>query len=754
MAGQPASDAGRLAHRRGSRSHRAPRRHTARRRPDLLERGIGRRPAPPARVGAGRRRECPGVARVDPTAVGAADAAVRDSLGAAFGPIGLDVVAIGISDSFTLPGQDPDEVRDLATLGSLEGAEQHAELLEGAWPETASPDDPIQLAVVAPAADALGLEVGEAVALTSRVGDERVIDAVVSGIYRPTDPTERFWWGDPSLTDGLVESEQYRNFGPLLVTPDELLSRVVDGTARLTWHASPHIGDLGVDNLDRLSARIERLPAVIPEAVPASFASVESGLPQILEEADQSLLVSRTGVLLLMAQLAILAAYAIALTADLIVDHRRLDTALMRSRGAGPLQVGGLALAEALLVVLPAALLGPWLAAAALRLFNVAGPLAGVGLRIDPVVGSDAYLAAGAAAIGCAALLVLPAVFAARSYAAERAGRARQETRPLGQRLGLDIALVALTAVGLWQLRLYGAPLTRTVQGQLGVDPLLVAAPAIGLLAGSVVALRVIPLLASAAERVTSRGRRLVGSLGSRQLARRPLRYTRAALLLMLAMSMGVFAVSYTSTWSQSQADQADFRVGADLRVVPVRGPSGLPPATLDTAFAGIDGVDGATPVERHSVRVTHHRRQRGTAGARSSHCAQASSRFVATRSRPTSGRCSRRWRKHVRTCRSPRSPTARSGSGWRPTSAIDELSRIVTDPETGEPTREPRGPGRARRIDARPDGDRPRRTRPGPPLRGGPGPTGERTAGPRRPAHADLRPRAGRSRRGRRRAP
>jgi hypothetical protein len=629
------------------------------------------------------------VARVDPTAVGAADAAVHDELGAAFGPVGLDVTAIGISDSFTLPGQDPDEIRDLATLGSLEGVEEHAELLDGAWPETASADDPIQIAVVGPAADALGLEVGEAVALASRVGDDRVVDAVVSGIYRPTDPTERFWWSDPSLTDGLVESEQYRNFGPFLVTPDELLGRVVDGTARLTWHASPHIGDLGVEHLDRLSARIERLPAVIPEGLPGSFASVESGLPAILEEADQSLLVSRTGVLLLMAQLAVLAAYAIALTADLIVDHRRLDTALLRSRGAGPMQVGGLALAEALLVVLPAALLGPWLAAAALRLFNLAGPLAGVGLRIDPAVGADAYLASGAAAIGCAALLVLPAVFAAGSYAAERAGRARQETRPLGQRLGLDIALIALTAVGLWQLRLYGAPLTRTVQGQLGVDPLLVAAPAIGLLAGSVVALRLIPLLASAAERVTSRGRRLVGSLGSRQLARRPLRYTRAALLLMLAMSMGVFAVSYTSTWTQSQADQADFRVGADLRVVPVRGPSGLPPATLDTAFAAIDGVDGATPVERHSVRVT---------------TTADNGELLALDPATAPGLVSLRGDQTATDLGTLFAPLAEARPNLPLTSLldgsqrirlatnvrIDELTRIVTDPETGEPTPEP----------------------------------------------------------------
>ena len=545
------------------------------------------------------------VARVAPADVPAADSAVRETIADTLAPVGVDVVGLGASDTFTLPGQDPDAIRDLATIGFLDGVEDHATLIDGAWPASGGAGTPVEVALVEPVADALGLHVGDVVPLESRVGEDRIVDVIVAGVYRPNDPTERYWFGDPSLTEGLVESEQYRTFGPFLAAPEAFLTEAGEQRARLAWHAFPHIADIGIDGVDRLSARLGRLSATVEQTLPESFAAAETGLPAILADADRSLLVSRTGVLLLMAQLAILAAYAIALTADLIVDHRRLDTALMRSRGAGPLQVGLLALAEAFLVVLPAAILGPWLAAAALRLFNVAGPLAGVGLTIEPVVGVDAYVAAGAAALGCAALLVLPAVFAARSYAAERAGKARQETRPLGQRLGLDIALIVLTGVGLWQLRLYGAPLTQTVQGQLGVDPLLVAAPAIGLLAGSVLALRLLPLLASAAERVTSRGKRLVGSLGSRQLARRPLRYTRAALLLMLAISMGVFAVSYTTTWTQSQADQADFRVGADLRVVPVRGPGGLPPSTVDTAFAAIDGVRAATPVERHSVRVT-----------------------------------------------------------------------------------------------------------------------------------------------------
>jgi len=544
------------------------------------------------------------VARVPPSDAAAASETVSGILRQAVGEPGLDIAVGGRSDTFSLPGQGEDEIRDLVTLGFAEDAEAHVSIVDGAWPAAARPDEPIEVAALESIAEPLGLEIGQQLSLTGRVDASQVVDVTVAAIYRPTDPTERFWWDDTTLTEGLVESEQYRTFGPLLTTQADLLGRVGGSRVRLIWHGVPHVERIGTEHTRGLRARVEQLPAVVEGALPGAFTNVATGLPAILTESDRSLLVSRAGVLLLMIQLAVLAGYAIVLTADLIVDHRRLDTALLRSRGASPLQVGILALAEALLLAVPAVLLAPWLAAAALRLFNVAGPLAGVGLDIDPSVTADAYVAAAAAGLGCALLIVLPAFLAARSYAAERSGRSRQETRPLGQRLGLDIALLAVTGIALLQLRLYGAPLTQTVQGTLGLDPLLVAAPAIGILAGSVVALRIVPLLASAADRLTARGRTLVGSLGTRQLARRPLRYTRASLLLMLAMSMGVFAVSYATTWGGSQADQADFRVGADVRVTPVRGVSGLPAWAVGSAYATIDGVTATTPVERHGLRL------------------------------------------------------------------------------------------------------------------------------------------------------
>ena len=118
------------------------------------------------------------------------------------------------------------------------------------------------------------------------------------------------------------------------------------------------------------------------------------------------------------------------------------------------------------------------------------------------------------------------------------------------------------------------------------------AAPAIGLLAGAVLAIRIVPRLAELAERVLGRGRGLVPALGGRQVARRPLRYTRAALLLVLAAALGTFASAHAATWTTSQVDQAAFAAGADLRVEPPDRPA-IPDWAMGEALRALPGVDG-----------------------------------------------------------------------------------------------------------------------------------------------------------------
>ena len=184
-----------------------------------------------------------------------------------------------------------------------------------------------------------------------------------------------------------------------------------------------------------------------------------------------------------------------------------------------------------------------------------------------------------------------------------RAAIGRQTGSTLPQRLGIDLALIAVAAIALWQLRLYGAPLTRDARGALGIDPLLIAAPAIGLLAGAVIAVRIIPRLAELGERLLVHRRGLVSSLGARQLARRPLRYTRSALLLMLAIALGTFAFAHAATWTRSQADQAAYRAAADARVIVSDYPE-LPDWALGPAYRAIPGVTAATPVGRQTLDV------------------------------------------------------------------------------------------------------------------------------------------------------
>ena len=196
------------------------------------------------------------------------------------------------------------------------------------------------------------------------------------------------------------------------------------------WHAQPDFESLTLDGAPGLRARVGQIDDRLESAMAGAPVTVTTSLPDIVATAERSLLASRTGVLLLTVQFVVLAAYAVLLSAALLVEHRRVDTAMLRSRGAGPVRIAGLSLVEGLLLTVPATLLAPWLAAAALGAFNVAGPLADIGLRIQPVVSGEAYLAAAAGAAVCLIALLLPALPTVRSFASVHGSVARAETRP------------------------------------------------------------------------------------------------------------------------------------------------------------------------------------------------------------------------------------------------------------------------------------------------------------------------------------
>jgi hypothetical protein len=527
----------------------------------------------------------------------------------------LDPIVTGDLDGLLAAGGGGDRLRfiqsgplgfaaDAATtsrftnLVTRPAIDAHTQLASGRWASAGA--TPREATVSVGAAAALGVRAGETVRLVDRVHPGTGITLLVTGTWT-ADARDPYWLGSTLDLAGTATVAGFTAIGPIVVPEADLLAGEAGTTFDLEWRAIPDVNRLTVDGVEPLAEAAASLQARLDAAMPGISPQVLTGLPTTLAATSRSVLVSRSGIVVLTLEFGVVAAYAIVLVAGLLGDRRRTETALIRSRGGSSWSVTGMAVLEAVILAGAAAAIAPLVSLGVIRILGMSGPLAALGVSSGVGLGPDAVAAdligAGAGVIA----MTLSAAVGSADLAGVRAAMARPLGRTLGQRLGLDLALVLLAGIALWQLRTYGAPLTRNLRGVLGVDPVLVAAPAIGLIAGAVLATRLVPRLAEVAEPILARGRGLVGALGGRAVARRPLRYTRSALLLMLAAALGTFSIAHVATWTRSQADQAAYQAGADVRIVGTRS-AGVQAASLGPAYRALPEATAAMPVDRLTV--------------------------------------------------------------------------------------------------------------------------------------------------------
>ncbi len=529
------------------------------------------------------------------------DGTIGPALTEAIASTGGDVALVARSGSLAPAGLDGAAARDhLTALASYGQLERHASLTSGRWP--AAGHDPIEATLSEGAAAALGVELGDRMEFSRSAGSAPIAVQVV-GLWQPH-ADDAYFLGDRLELDGMRTEPPITTRGPFVISLEDLTASPVARDLTFEWRAVPSIDGLRVDRIDALRAGIDGLKPQLKAGLPRGReVAIATALPAILTATSSSILVSRSGVTLLTFQFAVLAGYAVLLVAGLLVERRRSETALLRSRGATSGHLAALAFGEAVLLTLPAVVVGLLLAVGIVQLIGAFGPLAASG--VGGTVGLDRETLTVTALAGLASIVVLtlPSLTMGGTPLGIRTPLGRQVGRTVAQRLGIDLVLVVLAAIALWQLRLYGAPLTRDARGVLGIDPLLVAAPAIGLLAGAVLATRLIPRMAEIGERVLARRTGIVPPLGARQVARRPLRYTRSALLLVLAAALGTFAAASAATFARSQLDQATYQAAGDARVLVSDYPD-LPAWAIGSAYRAIPGVRAATPVSLGSLEI------------------------------------------------------------------------------------------------------------------------------------------------------
>ncbi|MEU7674127.1 ABC transporter permease [Micromonospora taraxaci] len=484
----------------------------------------------------------------------------------------------------------PDDEPVFANLATLEDLAGHAELTAGAWPRPGA--NPVEVSLPERVAGTLGLTVGERIPVRDRATERRG-ELVLAGTWRPRDPTDAYWLLAPGVGAGSAGSGT--SYGPFTLDPADFVT-TFPGSVSASWLAQPDLGGVDTADLPAVRKALTEATTAVPEAAQlGSSGQAATKMETLLDRIGRADLVGRSSLATPLLLILVLGGYALVLVAALLHEDRRPQTALLRARGAARRQLAGLAAREATLVVAPAAVLGPLIAGEALRYIRPGGSAS---LYTAGGNTTLVWAAAAATAAGCLVAMVLPTLRGAGTYVADMAARSRPNRSASVQRASVDLVLVALAVLAWVQLRRYASPLAGS-GGQLGLDPLLVAAPTLGVLAGAVLALRVLPPLTRFAERFVDRRPWTATMFGMWQAGRRP--HAGPVLLLALAVGGSTLAWSLISTGERSQVEQAGYTVGADVRITER---AGVAPPNRAAQLATLPSVDRVLPAWRDEVRV------------------------------------------------------------------------------------------------------------------------------------------------------
>jgi hypothetical protein len=538
--------------------------------------------------------------------------------------------ALGI----TAPGETPVEGGPGGFLQSVAGYDQHVEVLDGRLPEATAPGAPIEVVLHPEAAATAGVSIGDRLELHERLDDcEQVvipgdmpslspcpqgtpslhlrfsISAEVVGFIDPIDADDPFWLGGERLYFGIQrELPATGPWVPLWTAPgmlsDSFAGHFPGYVLDVTWNV--FASDVAINRANFERARDDVIALRLDlEAIGAITASP---LVQLLDRVARDHDYQQTPLILLLLQVAAIALFYVVIVSSIVVERQANEIALLRSRGASLRQVLNVYLLEGVLIGVPVLLVAPFLAAAATA-------LAGLLPVFEPVSGGDLLpvvippMAFAMAALGVVlslVALIIPAfVVARRSSVAQRRVEARPG-RPLFQRYYLDLVLAGFAALLLWELNERGSAFEPSPTGGLSSDPVLLASPALTIVAAAALILRFYPMLLRVVAHIVTPAAGVSVAGGMWQVVRSPGQYTRLSLLVMMAIAVGTFAASYSTTADRSYRDRADFRAGVDLRAVR---PSHLTPlsGTLDEVeqeMGRLPGVARASLAHRSTIQT------------------------------------------------------------------------------------------------------------------------------------------------------
>ena len=282
------------------------------------------------------------------------------------------------------------------------------------------------------------------------------------------------------------------------------------------------------------------------------------------------------------------------------VDRDRHDLALLRARGATRRQLLELALSESLAIGLMAGLAGTGIA------FLAVSSLVSGGAQLNVARGVATGVASVALAVGGAAVARLAAsapVFRTSVSEARRGGR--RETKPLWQKLYLDVAALAVSGLiyALTASTGFSAVVNPDSNPTLSLSVYMFFAPALLWIGATLLLVRLrgraLAFVArrAAGGRATTRGGFLLASAGRRGAA-----INRGLVVVGLLLAFGVNLGIFTATYDQQANVDAQLTLGADVSVSAA--PGSTAGGRLEHRIAALPGVSATSAVDHSYAYV------------------------------------------------------------------------------------------------------------------------------------------------------
>ena len=447
--------------------------------------------------------------------------------------------------------------------------EERAELSAGRLPQPDRADGVIEVALEREQAQVFGIAVGdEIIAQPFWLGTPAESRIIVVGIFEP--PTDIRSWS--TLDVGFLPISARDTELRLWTGRDDILGRLADQSptlrVALLQRYRLDTSDLAAQSAEVAGDRLEIMETRLAQQLPGLAQG--SALTSVLVGFRDRFKFAQGTLMMVVLQLVGAVLVYTVIAAAMLAEQRTEDTAWLRSRGARRRDIALLHLVEAAVLTLPAVLLGPLIGMGLVSLLGLVPPFdeaLGGGLLPVRLPALAWYVAIGAGSLALGAQAI-PAYRATRqtiiSTRLER-GRPPDSWR---QRVLVDVAIVALGALLIFELQFSGGPVDTPLVGDTRIEWLAVITPTVLMAVVGLAVLRLFPALMRIAARLATGARWLTPLLGAWYLGRTPTHYARTVLLLAIAGALAVFAGSFRGTLESSYEARALHAAGSQTRLL------------------------------------------------------------------------------------------------------------------------------------------------------------------------------------------